>query len=370
MKLSNKISVDGYMRKIRADFKKGIVLKSIIENSAEETIEQVKQANPELVKAAVDYIKYAERLVKQGYIPPQKGIVQGSTEERKALQVAFTLDTREKIKIFQPEWYITAYELFIYHLLEAVFDASLLIEQGAERKFRELVTLYRTYYRIPERDNCFFAYYDRSVLFIDSRRGRILRADNRVIRDTIAKSPIKEIKKEKQEYWLVLESGKKFLLMTNGKLSSGAWVNKRILKDHSKEYYQIHLKFRDVDSDTPVVQFPAHILLLLGVYGIEPIKHTILKDSLLVCDHVDVCPQHNEIENLELVFRRDNILRSRAKDPIVKKNVSSFNLGRFWEHINQSFNLDKIDIKMKREALSDYWEEVLKEKSVEEILAV
>ena len=369
MKLSNKISVDGYMRKIRTEFKKGIVLKNIIENSAEETIEQVKQANPKLVKAAVDYIKYAERLVKQGYIPPQKGIVQGSTEERKALQVAFTLDTREKIKIFQPEWYITAYELFIYHLVEAVFDASLLIEQGAERKFRELVTLYRTFYRIPERDNCFFAYYDRSVLFIDSRKGRILRLDSRLVRDCIAKSPIKEIKKEKQEYRLVLESGKTFLLMQNGK-TCGMWVNKRILKDHSKEYFQIHLKFRDVDSDTPAVQFPAHILLLLGEYGIEPIKHTILKDSLLVCDHVDECPQHNGVDNLELITRRDNTLRARAKDPSIKKTVSSFDLGRFWEHINQSFNLDKMDIKMKREALFDYWEEVLKEKSVEEILAV
>lgn len=173
MRLTERMGTEGYLKNVRKDFKKGTVLQSIIENSDYTTIEEAKKANPEFVQAAVDYIKYAERLVQHGYIPPQTGKVTDSSEERKALQKAFTLDTTDKIKMFCPEWYMTAHELFIYHLLEAVFDASLLIEQGAARRFEETVDLYKSFYTVKEVEGWVFAYYDRTILFIDLNKGRI-----------------------------------------------------------------------------------------------------------------------------------------------------------------------------------------------------
>ena len=145
MRMSKTKTAEGYLKDIRTAFKKGVVLRNLVENSAEETIEQAKEANPEFVKAAIDYIKYAEILVQQGYVPAQSGKVEQASEERKALVRAFTLDTTKKIKLFQPDWWLTGHELFIYHLIEAVFDASLLIEQGAARKFEELVDFYKTF---------------------------------------------------------------------------------------------------------------------------------------------------------------------------------------------------------------------------------
>ena len=374
MRMSDRKSAEGYIKDAKAKFKKGNVLKEVISNSAEETINLVKQANPELVKAAVNYIKYAERLVKSGYTPSQSGYTEESSEEREALQKAFTLDTAKKVRIFQPEWWETAQELFIYHLIEAVFDASLLIEQGAARKFTELVDLHKSFMTIEEVDGWSFAYYGKTVLFIDTNRGRICSVSSRVVRDAIGKSPIKKIERKREGkhllYALVLKNNKKFLLMSDQKLTPCMWKVENSVKDTHKEYLQVYLKDRDETTDTPMVRFPVHIILLLAQYGINPIKHTILKDSLITCDHINMQPKQNQIDNLALVTRRDNRLRAAAKDPIVKQTVCSYDLIQFWKHVESSFRMNKIDVKMQKEALTDYWTPILNTKSAEEILAV
>lgn len=372
MKVSDRKTIQGYMKDIRKEFKQGLVLKHIIEKSDVGSVEAVKQANPDFIKAAVDYIKYAERLVQQGFEPCQCGKVVDSSEERKAVQKSFTLDTASKIKLFQPDWWMTAEELFIYHLIEAIFDASLLVEQGAARKFEELVDLYRTFKKVDEVEGWFFAWYGKSVLFIDTLKGRIYRADNRVVRDKIAKSKIQEIKRIRERnkvvYLLVLEDGKKFPLMTDQNLTNGLWSFEKILKDNKKEYYQVHLQDRDNETGRPAVQFPAHTILLLAQFGLNTVKHTIIKDSLITCDHVDMVGNNNVLSNLQLVTRRDNCLRAKAKDPVVKKMVCSYDLGMFWRFIEQSFNVNKIDLRMRQESIKEYWTSVLTDTSVEQIL--
>lgn len=372
MKITDRKSVQGYMKDIRVEFKKGQVLKHIIEKSDVGTVEAAKQANPDFVKAAVDYIKYAEKLIKEGYNPCQYGKVIYSSEERKALQKSFTLDTAAKIKLFQPDWWLSAEELFIYHLIEAVFDASLLIEQGAARKFEELVDLYRTFTKVDEVEGWTFAWYGKSVLFIDILKGRIYRADHRVLRDRIAKSKVVGIQRVRDRksvvYELVLENGQRYPLMKDQHLTSGVWTIERTLKDNKKEYYQIHLQDRQ-ENGRPAVQFPAHIILLLARFGINTIKHTILKDSLITCDHVDMTGNHNALENLQLVTRRDNCLRARGKDPIVKRIVCSYDLGSFWQFIEQSYNINKIDLRMRQESYKEYWNKVFETSTVEEVLA-
>lgn len=371
--MSDRKSYKGYMNDIRKEFKQGKVLENIVKKSDAGSLEAVKQANPDFIKAAVDYIKYAERLVKQGHEPAQYGKVVDSSEERKAVQKSFTLDTVSKIKLFRPDWWMTAEELFIYHLIEAVFDASLLVEQGAARKFEELVDLYRTFRPVEEVDGWYFAWYGISVLFIDTLQGRIYRADNRVVRDKIAKSKVKGIERvrfqRKIVYELVLENDLRVSLMSDQKLTNGLWSLENSLKDNKKEYLQVHLQDRDNITGRPAVQFPAHTILLLARFGLNTVKHMILKDSLITCDHVDMVGNNNVLENLQLVARRDNCLRARAKNPIVKDIVSSYDLGLFWDFIEQSFNIDKFDLRLRQENIKNYWNGVLKSMTVEEVLA-
>lgn len=373
MKISERKSVKGYMKDIRKEFKSGKVLENIIKKSDIGTVEAVKKANPDFVKAAIDYIKYAERKVQQGYVPVQSGKVVESSEERKAVEKSFTLDTESKIKLFRPDWWMTAEEMFIYHLIEAIFDASLLVEQGAARKFEELVDLYRTFKPIEEVEGWYFAWYGISVLFIDTLNGRIYRADNRVVRDKISKSKIKGIERVKIQnkvcYELVLENGTRVSLMTDHRLTSGLWSAETILKDNKKEYYQIHLQDRDNETGRPAVQFPAHTLLLLARFGLNTVKHMVQKDSLITCDHVDMVGNNNVLSNLQLVTRRDNCLRAKAKSPIVKKFVCSYDLGNFWDFIEKSFDIDGVELRMRLDSLKDYWVERLKTTTVEEILA-
>ena len=371
--MSDRKSYKGYMNHIRKEFKQGKVLENIVKKSDAGSLEAVKKANPDFVNAAVGYIKYAERLVKQGYEPLQYGKVVDSSEERKAVQKSFTLDTASKIQLFRPDWWMTAEELFIYHLIEAVFDASLLVEQGAARKFEELVDLYRTFKPVEEVDGWYFAWYGISVLFIDTNRGRIYRADNRVIRDKISKSRIKGVERvrfgSKLCYELWLENGLKFPLMTDQKLTNGLWSIENILKDNKKEYIQIHLQDRDNITGRPAVQFPAHTILLLARFGLNTVKHMVFKDSLITCDHVDMVGNNNVLSNLQLVTRRDNCLRAKAKNPIVKDFVCSYDLGAFWDFIEGSFNIDKFELKIRQENIRNYWNEVFMSKTVEEVLA-
>ena len=222
MRLTEKKSVEKYLQEVRKEFKAGRVLEDLLETSAVESVEEVKKACPDFLKAAVSYIKLAEVKVQQGYIPTQAGLVCDSYEERKQLQRTFTLDDMQKIKVFYPDWWLSGYELFIYHLMEALFDASLMIEQGAERKFRELVTLYRSFKRVEEVDGWYFAIYEKSVLFINTLSGKIFSLKKSRVTKFISDVGIKEINRENEKgdvfYFLVLKDGRKVPLMKNQNL--------------------------------------------------------------------------------------------------------------------------------------------------------
>lgn len=374
MRFSNKKSVEGYIKTVRAEFKKGTVLEDILKKSAAESVEAAKKANPELVKAAVDYILYAESKVMKGFSPSQAGWVEDSCDERKALQKAFTCDTEEKRKLFKPDWWLTGYNLFIYHLLEAVFDASLLVEQGAERKFGELVEFYRSFFKDDESVNNFFAFYDKKVLYIDVQHGQVFSVCHSVIKDRIRKRGIKGFERVETkwglEYHLVYKDGTTQLLKWRDRLLDTAFKKEHILKDNNKAYYQVVLKPADLEQKQPAVQLPAHIILLLAEYGLDAIKQTICKDSLITCDHVDMCGNNNKIWNLQLVSRRDNTLRAKCKNDEVLKNVYGYDLGAFYKYIEGTFQMNKKEVKFQQDYTREFWEGVLKEKSALEVLAV
>lgn len=370
MKLTDRKSVKGYMKDITAEFRKGTVLEDILLNSAYDTFEQAQQCDPVFVKAAVAYIEYAQRMVLSGYTPEQEGKVQESSEERKAVLKAFTLDSVKKIDLFRPEWYISAQELFIYHLVEAVFDASLLVEQSAYRRFEEIVTLYRSFTKVEDVEGWTFGYYGNTIIFIDTCKGLVWKVTHPVVKGKIKEFGLKGI--ERQEinnevyYNAVLGNGRTIPLMRNYRLVGGSWSRCKSLKDSKKNYIQVVLECRQ-DNGRPACQFPAHTLLLLAEYGINTIKHTIIKDGLFTCDHVDM-QGTNTLLNLELTTRKDNKLRAASKDEDILSAVNSYNLFDFFKKVDSSFNDDKVDIKNKQYAMRYYWEELLQTKTAHEIL--
>lgn len=364
MRLTEKKSVDSYIKEVRKKFITGNVLKEVLLSSEYSTVEEVKRVCPEFLKAAVAYIKYAEHQVKVGYMPPQSGWVLPSSEERRALQKTFSLDSIEKVNLVYPSCWLSGYELFIYNLLEALFDAALLVEQGAERKFRELVLLYRSMKKVVEVDGWYFATYGGTVLFINTNQGHIYSIKCSKVARVVRSVGIKEIKRvaEKSSYVLVLNDGSELTLM-EGQVLSPFWHREKLLKDHTKEYQNIILK-----EGSPKVQFPVHIVILLAKFGVNTVKHLILKDSLLTCDHVNMMPSVNAVENLEIVCRRDNTLRAKSKNPSVKKAVYSYNFCTFWESVEASFGMNRKEMLIRIESVRDYWVSELERATVEEIL--
>ena len=351
---------DKVIEEIRKNYKTGGVLTNLLKASDYSSLEEVKKAMPDFVNAMVRYITFAELEVKKGIIPAQAGLVVESPDERKEVNRAFTIDNSFKRKLFYPQWYLTAHEDFMYRLIEAYFDITLLTEQGAIRKFKEFVKLYNNLIPAYELGDSFFGVYDTAVILINVSSGCIYKLKSAAIKNKIKKYGINGIQYDEalNEYQLVLNNDIKYSLTKNGKFTS-IMSDCRTKKDKNKEYYQVTIISRDKKNNVPAVQFPAHSLVLLAKYGLNVAKHCLSKDGLLTCDHVDMVGNNNRVRNLEIVTRVDNCIRARGKDPIRKEAVSSYDLANYFTHICQCYGMDKKDVEFKIHYLNDMWEERL-----------
>ncbi len=371
MYVTDKMSVKNCIEKVERDFKKGRVLEKVLFASAPSTLDEVQKAMPDFLEASIAYIKLAERLIKQGFVPEQKGICTPSSEERKALVKSFSINSEARRKLFTPVWYITSYELCIYQLMEAVFDASLLVEQSAQRRFREMVELYRSFVPAKQYGDCYFSINPTCILYIDLDNGCVYKLSDEDILTEINLTGAKEVvyetdlSSQKNKYFLKLVDGKKIELMADGVLNE-KFEKCKFIKDMTKDYVQLVLRPRV--EDTPAVQFPVHIVLLLAKLGVNTMKHFLLKDGLVTCDHIDMKGGNNLLYNLALVTRKDNKLRATGKDKEVLEYVCNYNLKEFFNHVEECQLMNKIDVKTKQECLRDYWGKQLIDKSVEEIL--
>ena len=360
MYINNIKNIDRLIERLRGSYKKGEVLTNILKASDYNSLEDVKKAMPDFVNAMVQYITFAEIEVKKGIMPAQSGLVVESPDERKEVNRAFTIDNSLKRKLFYPHWYLTAHEDFMYRLIEAYFDITLLTEQGAIRKFKEFVKLYNNLIPAYELGECFFGVYDTAVILIDISSGCIYKLKSATIKNRIKKYGINSIQYDEilNEYQLVLNNGLKYSLTQNSKLTS-IMSDCRTKKDKNKEYYQVTIIARDIKNNVPAVQFPAHSLVLLAKYGLNVAKHCLSKDGLLTCDHLDMVGNNNKARNLEIVTRVDNCIRARGKDPIRKEAVYSYDLADYFTHICQCYCMNKKDVAFKINYLNDMWEERL-----------
>ena len=360
MYIKNIKNIDRLIERLRISYKKGEVLTNILKTSDYSSLEEVKKAMPDFVNAMVKYISFAEMEVRKGIIPVQFGLVVESPDERKEVNRAFTIDNSVKRKLFYPNWYLTAHEDFMYRLIEAYFDITLLTEQGAIRKFKEFVKLYNSLIPAVELGDCFFGIYDAAVILINVSSGCIYKLKSTKIKNKIKKYGINSIQYDEisNEYQLILKNKLKYSLTKNGKITS-IMSDCRSKKDKTKEYYQVTIIGRDKKNNLPAVQFPAHSLVLLAKYGLNVAKHCLSKDGLLTCDHVDMVGNNNKARNLEIVTRVDNCIRARGKDPIRKEAVCSYDLADYFMHICQCYCMDKKDVAFKINYLNDMWKEKL-----------
>ena len=370
MYLKENMSVDNCIELIKKDFRDGNVLRNVLYRSAPSTLIELQTAMPDFLEASIAYIKLAENLVKDGFVPEQKGICTPSSEERKAVIKSFSINSEARQKLFSPTWYITSYEWCVYQLLEAVFDASLLVEQSAQRRFREMVDLYRSFVPVRQFGDCCFSINPTCILYIDLDNGCVYELIDDEILNKLNLIGAKEVTYEtdlpaqKNMYYLKLKNDEKIELMVDGVLSEK--FNKcNFIKDYTKDYVQIRIQPRI--GETPAVQFPVHIVLLLAKFGINTMKHFLLKDGLITCDHLDMHAGNNLLQNLALVTRKDNKLRATGKDKEVLEFVCNYNFKDFFNHIEACQFMHKVDVRLKEECLHDYWNKQLVDKTVEEI---
>ncbi len=377
MRFEDRMSVNSYVNKVRVLFKKGKVLEDILMGSSEDTIDSLRNSCPEFYENALNYIKYAEKQVQNGFIPSQEGKSMESTEERKALNKSFTLNTQEKVAAFTPNVFITAHESFSYQLLERVFDASLMVEQSAIRRFEELVELGKSFVELEDEKGCYFGRYGNMMVFVDTNRGLIFRGTSSLLKKAIEIRGYDRIertvewndilKKDVSFYELVFKDGTRMTLRRNQNVTY-IFEKCQALKDNKKSYYQVILQ--SATDDRPKVQMSSHVMIILAKYGINMAKYLILKDSLFTIDHLNMCGNCNKISNLEITSRIDNKLRACGNDE-VQTIVYSYNFIDYWKHIEHCYTcMDKKDIRFKKNYLKELWTEVLKEKTAEEVLMV
>lgn len=372
MHITSKMTANRYIKKVRDKFKKGIVLDDVLLGTSMESLEEMKKANPALLCAAVDYIKLAEQKVQEGYIPPQVGKSGKSSPERKRLEKAFSCDTKAKIELFRQKPFGTIYDSLPYQLLEATFDASLMLEPLAEKRFKEMWSLYNSFVEVYDGDGkkCFLSAYGGNVLLIRPSKGKVYRLPASCYK----KNPIKGIDYEVHPrginglYLQYKDTVYSSLLWDDDyKRFNRNFTNCSVLKDKQhKLYYQVVVKNQ---TDTAsAIRFNVHTLLILATQGLDVAKHLILKDSLITVDHVDGVGNHNSLYNLELVTRRDNKLRAVAKDDEVMQNVCSYDFTEFFEFIKSCFRMNKHDVEDILWCNNYTWKDKLKVASAESLL--
>lgn len=369
MKIEKKdlVNIDSCINRVRKEFKKGVI-EDLVRSSAVNSVDEVKKVYSDFVKAAIEYIEYAEVMAKKNYRPLQYGKAVAPSELKKAVNRTFTVNSELKKKIFYPEWYELAQEDFMYNLLERLFDASLILEQSAERRFREMVNFFNGMISATSLGKCFFALCENKLFYIDLDKGVVYEPSKR-LQELIKEYGIKDFTYSNYDLcgWLYLNNRYPIQVVSDGKLNRDCFKPCDTVKDNAKEYLQLKVKSRE-DSMHPAIQFPIHTIMVLAERGINVAKFFVISDSFFTCDHLDMQPKNNSIFNLQLVTRRDNIIRAKGKDPIEKKIVSSFDFGYYFNHVAMCDTTDKKELKFRKNHIREVWEEKLVGTSAKEYL--
>lgn len=334
MKFVKGMSSQDYIEKVRENFKNNDIFENILRKSNFETMKTVKEANRDFVVASVKYLDSASAKVRRGYRPQQGNPFEIESEEKKALNKSFNCRTKEKQNIFNPNTYnnVKGYNLFIYNLMDADFDAQLLVEPNLQSNFEVMVDLYNSF--IEVRKGCYLGHYENVVLFVNTNNGKIYRIGDRDMLKFF-KAGVTGFEKCGNIYCVVTKEWSIGPIIENGELVEGIWLE-AAQQNTPKKPYNI-IVFRNRKDGQKGIKIYNHVILLLAKYGIDAIKFLLSKGGMVSCDHKDENKTNNDSSNLDLICRPDNVSRAREKDDEKRQILYEYNLNNYFEYIDNSF---------------------------------
>lgn len=364
MKFEKGMSSERYLSEVKENFKNNDIFEEIVKKSNYSSMCDVNKANRDFVLASIDYLENARFKISKGFTPSQGNHFELESEERKVLCKKFNCRTKERQNIFNPQYYngVKGQNLFIYNLMEAVFDASLLVEPNMQNKFEVMVELYNSLVEV--KSGCYIGYFESAVLYVDTVVGKIYRIKNHSIKKELKKGII-GFRKQNNDIYVRIPFNS-FRVIEKGELVEKLWVEAAIQNSPSRPYNIFYL--RGKTPEHKALRVHNHEIILLAKYGINAMKYTLSKLSMVACDHVDRNKKNNHPNNLEMICRVDNVPRALLQDEEEKNLLYSYNLNDYFEFIENCLKDISPEEEEKQKAKDIFWNVVFRSKQAKEII--
>lgn len=225
--------------------------------------------------------RFADSLVGGGSQENQ-GLYNNASSEWKNLLRKFSMTTQDFDK------YYTGYfgHKPLQDLLETVFKLSLFYDSQVYKRYSELVETVESFKEILPKVYLYNG--NRHVYVVYGIEGKFFRFTKR--------PGFLGYRVDGLDIYLVYENGQADIVCENGTYSEDC-VCAEVVVD--KEYSRV-----SVDNK----YFRAHTLFLALQYGVDILKYTLGRHSLLTVDHINNVPYDNRVSNLRVITRSDNTL--------------------------------------------------------------
>jgi len=243
---------------------------------------------PQYYNLLSEYLKVTKQ-------PGQRGAVlklMGNAEQeeiRKELGRAFTLTEAEYLDIYR---FNPQNENTLVDFLNGVFVCDYLNNKEVSYRYHELEDIVSQFKEIST--NLFMYENNRAIKFVLGVSGRCyeyVKGAN-YLKTEVSENEVKMTYKDGREE--VIFDGQAF--STN-------------FKDGFCRLDKGYLRF----SAGKEIYFRAHVLITALVYGVDILKFTLGRNSLLTIDHIDGDETNNKLSNLRLVTRKDNRILAGGK---------------------------------------------------------
>lgn len=269
--------------------------------SSKESVELLKLVKPRLFDLMEKYVY--RPITKQ--IAADEGIIEEITTLRKLIVREFYF-TDEELKTLMP-FTVLQHQSYLYNLIEAFYDMSLLVEQGLKSNLIKDKGFEKNIKRLGQ-----FEYITNvlgSVIYIDTYEGKIKRYKKRF--KEILDIQVDTIRGTAD---VITVDGKSHRVFEN-RLLVGRWVvgdkenhggkKKKDNTNRTKLYRKIEIKPTKEQKEQGYTTFNmrSHHAIAICEWGYDLIKHCRGSASLMSLDHISKDTTDNRISNLRVVSR-------------------------------------------------------------------
>ena len=210
-------------------------------------------------------------------------------DERKELLKTFSLSTPDYFMYYMSS---KNGEKPLHVLLETVFACDLLHDEEVSRRYNELVYAVSKFEEVIP--NIYLCVTERYIYVANAMEGKFIKYKRSSSSDVL--KFVAEGYDCYRDIYVVYKDGSIDCICEYGKFNEN-YDSAEVVID--KEYSRVMIDW---------CFFRAHTLLLALTYGIDLVKHTLGRYSLLTIDHINGISYDNRINNLRVITRRDNTL--------------------------------------------------------------